>query len=64
MSVKLVNRRRIVAHEHHVAPRLERRPRALGYPSGGTGAFHAEVVTEYEPIELQLFAQDTLEPRL
>ncbi len=54
---------RIVAEQHHVATRIQRRVRTRHHSARSAGTFHREIVREHEAIEAQLLAQDLLQPR-
>ena len=54
--------RPVVAHQHHVAARFERRARPIDVIPAHRGGGHVEVVTEHDALESQLAAEDVPDP--
>ena len=62
-TVQYLQRRApVVAHQHHVAPGLQRRLGARDESARHGGALHAQVIAEDHPLEPQASAQHLLQP--
>ena len=59
---QFIRRFRFVAHQHHVATRIQRGFRALHDAARDSRAFHAQIVAEDAALETQLAAQDIFQP--